>query len=56
MSRIFAVVRSRGPAWDDTVPLEKQSHWAAHAAFMDTLADAGFALWADPWRARRMRS
>ncbi|HEY7466193.1 MAG TPA: hypothetical protein VIB47_05830 [Dehalococcoidia bacterium] len=39
MERVFVVVRSRGPAWDDSKPLEGQVDWAAHAAFMDDLFD-----------------
>ena len=39
MERPFAVLRSRGPAWDDSKPLEGQGDWAAHAAFMDALFD-----------------
>ena len=35
----FAVVRERGPAWDDSRPMREQDRWDAHAAFMDTLAD-----------------
>jgi hypothetical protein len=37
MERAFVVLRSRGPARDDSKPLEAQSGWAAHAAFMDAL-------------------
>jgi hypothetical protein len=40
--RLFAVVRSRGPAWDDTRSMEEQAEWAAHAAFMNGLAGEGF--------------
>jgi hypothetical protein len=29
MERPFAVLRSRGPAWDDSKPLEGQVDWAA---------------------------
>jgi uncharacterized protein YciI len=42
MKRLFAVTRSRGPAWDDARPLEEQAGWPAHADFMDTLAAEGF--------------
>jgi hypothetical protein len=43
MERAFVVLRSRGPAWDDSKPLEAQSDWTAHAAFMDELFEHGFA-------------
>jgi hypothetical protein len=42
MRRLFAVIRSRGPAWDNALPLEDQADWLAHAAFMDALVDKGF--------------
>src|SRR5262249_50243663 len=48
MERVFAVLRSRGPAWDDSKPLEAQAGWAAHAAFMDALHDEGFAAFVGP--------
>ena len=46
--RVFVVLRSRGPAWDDSRPLESQSDWAAHAAFMDALFKEGFAALVGP--------
>ena len=42
MQRLFAVVRSRGPAWDDSKPMEEQAGWDAHAAFMTALTAEGF--------------
>ncbi len=42
MKRLFAVIRSRGPAWDHALPMDDQVDWPAHAAFMDTLTDEGF--------------
>ena len=44
MERLFAVLRSRGPAWDDSKPLEGQAEWAGHAAFMDALFEQRFAV------------
>lgn len=41
MERVFVVLRSRGPAWDDSKPLESQAAWAAHAEFMDALFEEG---------------
>jgi uncharacterized protein YciI len=48
MRRVFAVLRSRGAAWDDSKPLEGQVHWDAHAAFMDDLFERGFAALVGP--------
>ena len=53
MERAFVVLRSRGPAWDDSKALEAQSDWAAHAAFMDALFDQGFAALVGPLEGTR---
>ena len=53
MERAFVVLRSRGPAWDDAKPLEAQSEWAAHAAFMDGLFERRFAAFAGPLEGTR---
>jgi hypothetical protein len=50
---LFAVVRTRGPAWDDAQPLEGQVDWAGHAAFMDALHDEGFAVLVGPLEGTR---
>ena len=42
MKPLFVVIRTRGPAWDDAVPLNGQSDWRGHAAFMDALVEEGF--------------
>jgi uncharacterized protein YciI len=45
----FLVVLLRsGPQWDPSRPLEEQSHWPAHASFMDDLVDAGFIILGGP--------
>jgi uncharacterized protein YciI len=45
----FLVVLHRsGPQWDASRPLEEQSSWPAHAAFMDGLVDAGFVVLGGP--------
>jgi uncharacterized protein YciI len=41
-------IRRSGPQWDASRPLEEQSDWAAHAAFMDGLVDAGFIVLGGP--------
>ena len=44
----FVVLRRKGPAWDRTRPLEGQSGWDEHAAFMDALVDDGFVVLGGP--------
>jgi uncharacterized protein YciI len=47
--RMFHVVLSRtGPEWEPGKPLEEQSGWDAHAAFMDDLVDRGFIVLGGP--------
>jgi uncharacterized protein YciI len=53
MERLFVVLRSRGPVWDDSKPLEGQADWAAHAAFMDALYDARFVVLVGPLQGTR---
>jgi len=53
MKRAFVVLRSRGPAWEDSKPLESQSEWAAHARFMDALFEQGFAALVGPLEGTR---
>ncbi len=48
MNRLFAVIRSRGPAWDDALPLDDQVDWAAHAAFMNGLLAERFVALGGP--------
>jgi uncharacterized protein YciI len=46
---VFLVVMHRsGPDWDPSRPLEQQSGWSAHAAFMDGLVDDGFLVLGGP--------
>jgi uncharacterized protein YciI len=44
----FVVLRRTGPRWDPSRPLEEQSDWEAHAAFMDRLVDDGFVVLGGP--------
>ncbi len=53
MTTVFVVLRSRGPAWDDSQPLEGQAEWRAHAAFMDALFEEGFAALVGPLEGTR---
>ncbi len=48
MKRLFAVIRSRGPAWDNALPMDDQVDWPAHAAFMDALTGEGFVALGGP--------
>jgi hypothetical protein len=40
----LVVLRRSGPEYDHSKPLEEQSGWLEHAAFMDGLVDDGFIL------------
>jgi hypothetical protein len=47
--RLFHVVVHRsGPEYDRTKPLEEQSGWQEHAAFMDGLVEKGFVVLGGP--------
>ncbi len=48
VATFFVVVRRSGPDWDRSKPLEEQSGWDAHAAFMDGLVDSGFVVLGGP--------
>ena len=41
-------VRRSGPQWQSLRPLEEQSGWEEHAAFMDALVDEGFIVLGGP--------
>ena len=41
MPQLFAVIRTRGSAFEPSRPLEAQADWAAHAAFMNGLVRDG---------------
>jgi uncharacterized protein YciI len=47
-TRLFAVTRTRGPAWDPARPMEAQADWAGHAAFIHSLHAEGFVLLVGP--------
>ena len=44
----LVVLRQSGPDFDRSRPLEEQSGWAEHAAFMDRLVDEGFIVLGGP--------
>jgi uncharacterized protein YciI len=46
---MFLVIRHRsGPEYDRARPLEEQTGWVEHAAFMDGLVDSGFVVLGGP--------
>jgi hypothetical protein len=44
----LVTLRRSGPQWDSSRPLEEQSHWSAHASFMDDLVASGFVVLGGP--------
>jgi len=48
MATFHVVLNRSGPQWDSERPLEEQSEWSAHAAFMNGLVDSGFILMGGP--------
>ena len=44
----LVILRRSGPDYDLARPLEEQSGWRAHAAFMDQLVDDGFIVLGGP--------
>jgi uncharacterized protein YciI len=47
-ANLFAVVRTRGPRFNDAQPLEDQEDWRAHADYMNALVSDGFMLLGGP--------
>jgi len=48
MAMFHVVVTRSGPQWRPDLPLEQQSGWEEHAAFMDALVDDGFLVLGGP--------
>lgn len=46
--KLFAVIRTRGPYWDEQQPLEGQEDWRAHADYMNALLADGFVVLGGP--------
>ena len=44
----FVVLRRAGPGWVEGLPVERQTGWDEHAAFMDALVDRGFVVLGGP--------
>jgi hypothetical protein len=50
----LVILRQAGPEWRVGRPLEEQSGWTEHAAFMDGLVEDGFLVLGGPLRERRV--
>jgi uncharacterized protein len=48
MRQFFAVIRTRGPAWQESQPLDGQADWGLHASFMNALVREGFVVLGGP--------
>jgi uncharacterized protein YciI len=48
MAMFLVLLQRSGPDWDPSRPMEEQSGWLAHAAFMDGLVDAGHIVLGGP--------
>jgi hypothetical protein len=48
MPMFLVELHRSGPRWDSSLPLEQQSEWGTHAAFMDALVDNGFIVLGGP--------
>jgi uncharacterized protein YciI len=48
MAMFHVVLERSGPEWDPSRPLEEQSGWTEHAAFMDGLVDSGLIVLGGP--------
>jgi uncharacterized protein YciI len=46
--QIFAVIRTRGHAWNASLRLEEQPEWDAHASFMNGIHREGFIILGGP--------
>jgi uncharacterized protein YciI len=48
MPMFHVMLHRSGPRWRPGLPLEQQSDWPVHAAFMDGLVEAGFIVLGGP--------
>lgn len=48
VAAFLVILHRTGPEWDGSLPLEGQSRWAEHAAFMDALVDDRFIVLGGP--------
>jgi uncharacterized protein len=47
-AKLLAVIRTRGDAWQQSLPLDAQEDWEAHASFMNGLERDGFIVVGGP--------
>jgi hypothetical protein len=48
VATFLVMLRRSGPEWDPSRPMEEQSEWPAHAAYMDELVGSGFIVLGGP--------
>ena len=48
MASFLVMLRRSGPEWDPSRPMEEQSRWPEHAAYMDELVSSGFIVLGGP--------
>jgi hypothetical protein len=48
MPAFLVLLLRSGPAWNPAKPMEEQSEWDSHAAFMDELVERGFVVLGGP--------
>ena len=48
MSMFHVVVTRSGPEYDAALPMDRQTRWREHAAFMNGLEDSGFIVVGGP--------
>ena len=48
MPMFLVTIHRSGPEWDPSSPMEEQSGWTEHAAFMDGLVEDGFIVLGGP--------
>jgi uncharacterized protein YciI len=48
VATFLVLLRRSGPEWNSSKPMEEQSHWSAHASYMDELVESGFIVLGGP--------
>jgi uncharacterized protein YciI len=48
VATFLVLLRRSGPEWDPSRPMEEQSRWPDHAAYMDELVGSGFIVLGGP--------
>jgi uncharacterized protein YciI len=48
VATFLVLLRRSGPDWDPSKPMEEQSDWGAHAAYMDELVESGVIVLGGP--------